>query len=140
MRVVVERAEDGFATTHHDSDEVDTTVRIIVVRHMRTMRRSGHRRGILGVRAFSGVRAWQACDGDTSRVGGGTIFLGRALFWRHYFGVSFGGIILAEGAEDGGMDEDMKAGIDAWAAGAGINRGIRFGMLELRLETRLPIG
>ena len=53
-------------------------------------------------------------------------------------GVGWG--LLAEGAKDGGVDEDMKAGIDARTVGAGIDRGIRFGMLELRLETRLPIG
>ena len=53
-------------------------------------------------------------------------------------GVGWG--LLAEGAEDGCMDEDMKAGIDARPAGAGIDGGIRFGVLELRLETRLPLG
>ena len=47
---------------------------------------------------------------------------------------------MAEGAEDGGVNEDMKADIDTRTMGARIDRGIRFGMLKLRLETRLPIG
>ena len=99
----------------------------------------------LGVAGLASPRQGRFAGGDESRHSErGQHARGIFGAGRHYCeeGASFwgGGIILAEGAEDGCMDEDMKAGIDTRTMGARIDRGIWFGVLELRLEMRLPIG